>query len=191
MEVGKMADEQVKADEAGVQQAGEPPVAQGGKQPESWEAWLQEQPEETRTLVASLYEAQTQGLRSALRAEREQRGGLEKQLREIGKQLEEGSAARTQLEAMATDYESAQQRVAFYESAPSDLVNPKLAWLAAQELDAFDRRGNVAWDALRKQFPELFKQKVTSANAGSGAQGSPKPFDMNDALRDAAGRNRL
>ncbi len=170
-------------------QVGQPEQAAA---PENWQAWLQGQPEEQRAVIARLYEAETQGLKSALRSEREARGGLEKQLREIGKQLDEGSEARKQLEAAASELQAAQQRVAFYENAPGELVNPKLAWLAAQEIGAFDQRGNVNWDAVKQAFPELFKKAVVAGavNAGSG-NAAPKPFDMNTALREAAGRNRL
>lgn len=170
-------------------QAGQPEQNAG---PESWQAWLQGQPEEQRAVIARLYDAETQGLKSALRSEREARGGLEKQLREIGKQLDEGSEARKRLDTVASELSAAQQRVSFYENAPGDLANPKLAWLAAQEIGAFDQRGNANWDAVRSQFPELFKKTAVAAavNAGSGSA-APKPFDMNTALRDAAGRNRL
>lgn len=170
-------------------QAGQPEQAAA---PETWQAWLEGQPEEQRAVIARLHEAETQGLKSALKSEREARGGLEKQLREIGKQLDEGSEARKQLEAAASELQAAQQRVAFYENAPGDLVNPKLAWLAAQEIGAFDQRGNVNWDAVKQAFPELFKKAVavSAVNAGSG-NAAPKPFDMNSALREAAGRNRI
>ena len=55
-------------------QVGQPEQAAA---PENWQAWLQGQPEEQRAVIARLYEAETQGLKSALRSEREARGGLE------------------------------------------------------------------------------------------------------------------
>lgn len=160
--------------------------------PESWTAWLAAQPEGQRAEIARLHDAETAGLRNALKSEREARGNLEKQLRDIGRQLEEGSAARQQLESAAQDLEAAQRRVAFYENAPGDLVNPRLAWLAAQEIDAFDKRGNVNWDPVRQAFPELFRPArpaTSAANAGAGADGRKAlGFDMNAAIRRAAGR---
>lgn len=167
-------------------EGGEPQV------PETWDAFMEDQPEP----VKSLFEGHVQGLRTALDTERGQRKDLEKQLRQISSQLEEGSAAKKQLEELSASLDAATQRVAFYESAPPELVNPKLGWLAAQEIDAFDRRGNVNWDAVKTAFPELFKpakQPAPPANAGSGSGGggTPKPFDMNAALREAAGRNRI
>jgi hypothetical protein len=175
-------------DDGGSQGGGE-----GGdpEAPESWEAFLEEQPEPVR----ELYDSHTQGLRSALQSEREQRRDHERQLRELSDQLEEGSEAREALERMQTELERTNQRMAFYEEAPNDLRNPRLAWLAAQESEAFDRRGNPDWDYLREEYPELFRherRRTPPGNAGSGSgSGTPETFDMNDAIRRAAGRNSL
>jgi hypothetical protein len=159
-----------------------------GGTPETWEAVLEGLPEDAR----SLYESHTQGLRSALESERGQRRDLARQLREATEALEEGSDARTQLESLTQAAEAAEQRVAFYEEAAGQGVkNFKLAWLAAQESDAFDRRGNVQWERLQEEFPELFQAKQQSApgNAGAGTNQAPGGgADMNAIIRRGAGR---
>jgi len=159
--------------------------------PETWDAFMEAQPEPVRELFTN----HVSGLKSALVDERDQRKDFERQLRDVAKQLEDGSDAKAQLERLTNEYEEAERRIAFYESAPAELVNHKLGWLAATEMDAFDRRGNVNWDAVKDAYPELFrqpKQAPPPGDAGSGAGGSgPRTFDMNDAVRAAAGRNRI
>ena len=160
-------------------------------QPQTWEAWLESQDEGVQTL----YQQHTRGLKSALESERDARKTIESQLRDLSQELEQGSAAREKLDALSADFDQAQRRVEFYESAPADLSNARLAWLAAQESEAFDRRGNVQWDTLRERYPELFNKQPTSvrtANAGTSAKSAGNAgFDMNAVLREAAGRNRL
>ncbi len=164
--------------------------------PETLAAWLERLPEAERASVAWLFETETQGLRSALKAEREARGGLEKRLRELTREVEASApAAAAQLEALAGDLAAAQRRVAFYEGAPADLWNSRLGWLAAQELGAFDAEGRVEWDALREAFPELFggvHGRVSRAGAGAGAGSGDHSMgvDMNAAIRRAAGRRK-
>ena len=161
--------------------------------PQNWDEVLAGLPEEHR----NLYQNHTNGLRSALENERAQRRDLAKQLREATTKMEEGSAARQALEKATADMEAAEQRASFYEDATRPEVgcgNVRLAYIAAQEIDAFDRRGNANWDALKKAFPELFvKPKPPSGNAGAGVNNNvpSRPFNMNDAVRHAAGRNKL
>lgn len=162
----------------------------------TWETWLASQAEDVRTTVTPLYEAHTQGLRSALESERGQRRDLEKQLREATAKLENGSEARTKLEQVTAQFAEAQKRSDFFDEAVRPEIGcaqPRLAYLAAQEIDAYDKRGNVDWELLKKKFPELFRQpRPTAPPANAGSGGTPPPaFDMNAALRQAAGRGKM
>lgn len=156
-------------------------------QPPTWDAILSGLPDDHK----AAYEQHTQGLQSALKAERQQRQDLAKQLREATGQLEAGSKARQDLEALQQQLEDAQRRADFAtEAGGHGVANVKLAYLAAQEFDLFDRRGNVDWPALQKAAPELFAQPAPArGNAGSGTQAPPSPQqDMNAWIRRAAGR---
>lgn len=155
----------------------------------TWEQVLASLPEEHR----SLYEAHTQGLRGALQSERQQHQDLARQLRDATAQLEAGSQARTQLEQMTTQLEAAQRRADFMEEAARPEIgctNARLAWIAAQEVEAINSRGQINWDVLRQQFPELFKPKTPpTANAGAGTGTPPNAHGgMNAYIRTAAGR---
>ena len=153
----------------------------------TWDSILQGLPEEAQ----GAYEQHTQGLQSALKAERQQRQDLAKQLREASSQLEAGSKARTDLEALQVQLEDAQRRADFAtEAGGHGVANVRLAYLAAQEFDLFDRRGNVQWDELKTQAPELFTQPAPArGNAGSGTNAPQSPGqDMNTYIRRMAGR---
>jgi len=92
-----------------------------------------------------------------------------------------------------------EQRAQFYEDAgrpETGCPSPRLAYLAAREGDYFDRRGNVTWNKLKEDYPELFvKPKLAPASAGAGvgqAAGSVAAGTgtggMNDFIRAASGR---
>jgi len=158
--------------------------------PPTWETVLAALPEEQR----KLYEQHTQGLRTALQSEREQHQDLARQLREATGKLEAGSETRQQLEQLTGQIEVANRRADFFEQATQPEIgcsSPRLAWLAAQEVEAFDRRGNVNWAVLKEQFPELFGQgtkKPPPGNAGSGTSNPPAKQGMNAFIRQQAGR---
>ena len=135
------------------------------------------------------------GLKSALQEERIGRKGLEKQLRDLSRQAEEGSQIRAQLDRMAEEQATTSAKATFFEQAHQEQVkNLRLAWLAAQDYGLVDAKsGEADFAKLRQQAPELFIAKpMPSANAGNGA-GQPGVNDgrnMNDFIRAAAGRGR-
>lgn len=135
------------------------------------------------------------GLKSALKDERDGRKALEKQLRDLSKQAEEGSQLRTQLDKLAEEQSTTSAKAMFFEQAHDAQVrNLRLAWLAAQEYGLVDAKtGEADFAKLKQQAPELFAAKpVPSANAGAGAKqpGVNDGRSMNDFIRTAAGRGR-
>jgi len=156
-----------------------------------WDTWLGEQPEPIQTLIDS----HTKGLRSALQSERTQRAELAKQLREATKTAAQGSELQKSLEALSGKLEMAELRARFFEEASKPEVNctnPRMALLAAQELDAIDNKGRINWDAIKQAFPEIFRPvRPPQGNAGAGTT-APPPANMggamNAAIRRAAGR---
>lgn len=160
-----------------------------GETAATWDTFLQSQSDEVR----GLFDGHVSGLKSALASERDQHKDLARELREATEKLDKDSDARKELEALGGRLEVAEQRAAFYEDAAKPEIgcaNAKLAWLAAQEIEAFDRRGNVNWDSLKKEFPELF-QVGGKGNAGSGTEGGGTldGSNMNARIRHAAGRS--
>lgn len=153
----------------------------------TWDEVAASLPEDQR----GMYDEHVRGLRSALETERGQRKDLSKQLRDATDDLEEGSQAREALEALQGRLDEAEQRADFSESAVAEgVTNPRLAYLAAQQVEAFDRRGNVDWAALKTQFPELFRKPVAArVGAGAGTETPPATGQsMNQLIRQASGR---
>lgn len=168
-----------------------PPEGAGGEKPPTkseplvYKTWLDEQPKEVQTLLTE----NTTGLKSALDAERESRKGLEKDMRSLAEKAD--GDIKEALEGMAGKIESADQKTAFYEDAhAAGVTNIKLAYLAAKSDDMFDRRGNVNFDTLQTEYPELFagKAKIPKGGAGDGHDNSNAPAaDFDAAIRKAAG----
>jgi DNA repair exonuclease SbcCD ATPase subunit len=153
----------------------------------TWESILSELPDEHK----GLYEQHVSGLKNALEGEKERRRELSERLQDATSQLEAGSEIRTQLEQLTQQLKEAERRADFVEqSMAQGVINNRLAYLAAQEVGAFDRRGNVNWQTLKEQFPELFKQPIAPrGNAGNGTGTPPSGGgpDIDAIIRARAG----
>ena len=154
----------------------------------TYDKWLANQPEEVQNLIGD----HTNSLKSALDDERESRKKFETQLRDLAKKAEDGSEAQKRLEAMADQAAEADLKATFYEDAhKAGVSNLKLAYMVAKQDDLFDKRGNVNFEQLKKDYPELFGggSKVPG-NAGNGTDDDDdKPRGgMNAFIRKATGR---
>jgi hypothetical protein len=132
------------------------------------------------------------GLRSALNTERGERKTLEKRLRDLSKQAEQGQDIQQQLQQVTEQMAQASAQATFFEAAhAANVRNLRLAWLAATDAGLVNKKtGEVDFGELRKVAPEVFASRtIPPADPGAGAQqnGVSKP-SMNDFLRAAAGR---
>lgn len=179
--------------ETPITNAGEKPNAETGttQPPASFDAWLQQQDENARRL----YEEHVSGLKNALKSERTEKGDLSKQLKDLAKKAEEGSALKAELDRLAATQEKTSRRADFLESAvAAGVTDLKLAWKAVSaDGDEFlDRKGQINFEALKAAHPGLFeKPRVPDVNAGRGlGGGNPNKSStaaMNDFIRKAAG----
>jgi len=161
----------------------------GGEKPPSqtiqWDEWLKGQPDEIRTA----YESHTTGLKTALQSERQQRGELEKQLREAAAKADKGSEAQQQLTGMADKLAALESQQDFYDQAHKvGVTDLKLAYIVAREEGLIDARGRVNFDGLKKAHPALFGvvQPVARIDGGAGKQ--PPSASMDGFIRRASGR---
>lgn len=154
---------------------------------DTWEEYLTSVPENIRLM----YESDVQGLKNALDAERDQRKKLDKQLRDAIASAEEGSQLKASMEELQANLQQAESRAQFAEEAGQHgVTNIQLAWLAANQIEAFDSRGNVKWKKLKESYPELFKVATPAGNAGAGTSGQQTAqMDMNQLIRQAAGKS--
>jgi hypothetical protein len=153
----------------------------------TFESWIAGQPKEVKDLL----DGHTAGLRTALGSEREIREDTEKKLRTMAEKAEKGSESQRQLVEMADKIAESDQKADFYEDAhAAGVTNLKLAYIVAKQEELFDKRGRVNFEAMKKDYPELFAGTVNAAgNAGSGTEGNlAGKGDMNTFIRQSAGR---
>ena len=154
-----------------------------------WESWHKALPKEAQELISE----RESGLKTALGSERDARKDAEKDLRDVAKKLEEGSDAQKEVLRLADEVADGTKKSDFYEDAhKAGVSNLKLAYHIADTDDLFDKRGNVDFDKLKENYPELFGKKAPPAdgNAGDGTGGSldAKPTDMSSWIRHQAGK---
>ena len=159
--------------------AGEPPVV--------WDEWLNGQPEQ----VKAAYTAHVTGLQNTVKATREERDGLARQIKELSGKVEKGSDAEKALTEISTKLEAAERKAAFVEEAVKPEIgcgNPKAAYALAMAENLFTRAGAPDWNAIKAAAPEFFVRPTARGNAGSGTQEPPNKASMNDFIRRSAGR---
>jgi hypothetical protein len=155
--------------------------------PASFESWLETQDEQ----VKGLYEQHTSGLKNAVKATRDERDALAREIKDLMPKAEKGSELEQKLTLTLERLEQAEKRSLFLESAAAPEIgcsNPKAAWLIAQADELFDRRGNPDWAAIKAAAPELFGKRVVQAHGGAGTETLPAATSMNNYIRRAAGR---
>lgn len=150
----------------------------------TFEGWLSGQDE----TVKGLYTAHTAGLKSALDGERAANKAAQGQLRELAKKADKGSELEAALTKQADQYAALEKQAAFQDKAHAAGVRSlKLAFLAANQADMVDDKGNCDFAKLRTEYPELFAAKIPPANGGEGTQSQPTVNNINSAIRRAAG----
>jgi len=159
----------------------------GSQQPLTWDTWHGALEKKKKKLI----EEHTTGLRNALDIERNGKKELEKQLKAVQAKAEKGSEFEKQLaDTLSALGQERRQRV-FTESAmAAKATDVKLLWLAASSDKLVDDEGKADFENLKKQYPQLFQQKQQAppSHAGAGRGGQGGGFNMNDAIRAAAGR---
>lgn len=155
---------------------------------ETFESWLEKQD----AAVKSLYESHIAKLTNTVKATREERDALAKQIKDLLPKAEKGSELERSLTDLSSKLEQAERRAVFAEEAVKPEIgcsNPKAAYLLAQADNLFDRRGNPDWAAIRAAAPELFAKKTAKVHGGEGTgDAAPQGVDMNQLLLRAAGR---
>lgn len=137
--------------------------------------------------VQAAFAAHTQGLRSALEAERNQRKETEAQLRTLAKTAE--AANETKLTELANKLAEATRRASFLEAATASGVRPeriKAAQALAQTEGWIAEDGAADWDKLKGTYPELFA--ATAAPEKPAALAPTNPGTPQRLTREAIER---
>jgi len=153
---------------------------------ETFDTWL----EKADPKVKSMYEQHTSGLLNTVKATREERDAVKVQIKELAAKADKGSELEKSLTETMTKLEATERRANFVEEAVKpgiDCRNIKAAYALAVTLDAFDKKGNPQWDALKKEAPELFGKINPSTHGGNGDGNNVVTASMNDFIRRSAG----
>ena len=149
----------------------------------TFEAWLEGQSDEVKTR----FDEGTQGLRSALKSERENVKTLSNQLNELKDAAEKGSALEQQITALQDKLRESERHANFVDGAAgAGCTNAKAAYKLAK------RDGTPDWAAIKETAPEFFQKPVKAAgNAGSGTNTDPsagsKMHPMDERMRRSIG----
>jgi len=161
---------------------------QEGATPESWDAWLQAQPD----TVKSLYQTHTAGLQNTVKATRQERDDLARQIKDLLPKAEKGSELEKSLTEFSQKLDAAEKRAQFVEEAVKPEIgcrNPKAAYVLAAAENLFTRSGAPDWNAIKAAAPELFGTPSTPGNAGNGTDKPAPKAGMNEYIRHMAGRS--
>lgn len=141
-----------------------------GQTNETFESWLGTQDETVKSLISG----HTQGLSNTVKAVRQERDDLAKQIKALSAKVEAGSDTQKELERMTAELEAANRRNDFFEGAAANGCNNfKAAFALASSENLFKKNGSPDWEAIKQEAPQLFEQKKTQpAFSGNGAKGS-------------------
>lgn len=159
-----------------------------GETPASWDEWFTAQPESIKVL----YQQHTAGLQNTVKATRDERDTLARQIRELSAKAEKGSELERSLAEMQGSLEQANRRADFFAEAGKPEIgcrNSEAAFILASAKNLFTRNGAPDWAAIKAAAPELFGAPSVNAHAGSGTQAPTAKANFNEMIRQAAGRS--
>lgn len=185
-ENGEMPEDTNTNTAANQQQNSQQSQTQTSETPIVFDEWLKAQPEQ----VKAAYTAHVTGLQNTVKATREERDGLARQIKELSGKVEKGSETEKALSEISTKLEAAERKASFVEEAVKPEIgcsNPKAAFVIAEAQNLFTRAGAPDWAAIKAAAPELFQKSTARGNAGSGTQEPPAKVSMNDFIRRSTG----
>ena len=155
----------------------------------TFEEWFNSQSDDVKTLINE----HTSGLKSALKAERDNAKSLNSQLKELQGKADKGSELEQQLNSLQAKLTESERHANFIDGAQgAGCTNPKACYkLAKADADLWKRDGSPDWDAIKETAPEFFQKKQSSGSAGSGTDKDPnaghKQHPMDVKMRQMIG----
>jgi hypothetical protein len=152
----------------------------------SYETWLESQDEKIKAGIQNHF----QGLLNSVKATREERDTLSKELKKLAKEVDENSDAGKQIGELNARLAAAEKKSNFIEQAVKQgVIRPGAAYAIATTENLYTEQGEPDWGKIRESIPELFKVTNTSHNAGSGTNQAALPKnDLNTRIREAANK---
>lgn len=139
--------------------------------------------------VKSLYETHTTGLMNTVKATRQERDDLAKELKSLAKKIDVDSEAGKQVGELQARLQAAEKKANFLElAAKQGVKRPSAAFAIANAENLFLEDGSPDWNKIKESVPELFSQQAIGSDAGSGTN-KRQEGNFNANIRKAL-RNR-
>lgn len=150
-----------------------------------YETWFGEQTEEIKSMI----EEHNKGLHNSVKATREERDSLAKELKKLSKEIDENSEAGKLVSDLQAKLQQAERKSTFIEQAVKQgIKRPTAAYAIAVTENLFKEDGNPDFEKIKESIPELFTVTNTNTNAGSGTNTALPKRDANQAIREAASK---
>lgn len=184
---GQQGQQQGQGQQGQSQQHNQQNQSQQQQAVKSWDEIYKALPEDQR----KAYDEHVQGLNNTVKATREERNGLQEQLKALLPKAEKGSELEKALNDALVKLDAADKRSNFIEEAVKPEIgchNLKAAYaLALSEPEKyFKRSGATDWETLKKDAPELFGPITPDGSGGEGTNNDGKPLSMNELIRAKA-----
>jgi hypothetical protein len=151
----------------------------------TYDEWFGEQTEEVKAMI----EEHNKGLHNSVKATRDERDALSKELKKLAKEVDENSEAGKQLGELRSKLEFAERKSNFIEEAVKNgAKRPSAAFAIASTENLFLEDGTADWKKIKESIPELFSVTNTNTNAGSGTNTALPKNDVNQRFREAANK---
>jgi hypothetical protein len=150
----------------------------------SYETWVETQGEEVRKGIETYHEQKAQGLLNTVKATREERDVLSKELKELSKKVTQDSEVGKQLGELTSRLEFSEKKSNFLEQAAKvGCKKPTVAFALANAENLYLEDGTADWEKIREAVPELFTIQSIKSDAGSGTNQKPEA-NLNANIRN-------
>lgn len=148
--------------------ADETPLGETPETPqnETFEDWLNGQPDDVQTRIAD----HISGLKTALDSERDNAKTLSKRVKDLQASVGDNAELKKQVDDLQNALEESRRRQAFMDSAAgAGCTNARAAYrFALADGELWRRDGTPDWAAIKEAVPELFGVKQPRGAAGNG-----------------------
>jgi exonuclease VII large subunit len=148
---------------------------------DEFDNWFEAQDETVKSLIQERFSR----LENTVKATRQERDTLSRELKELSKKMD--SESQQKLSELQAQLEATERKAIFFQEAYKQGVsNTHAAYSIFTAENLWDESGKPDWKRLREIAPEFFKSGL-STNAGSGTAVKVME-DANQAIRQALKR---
>lgn len=133
----------------------------------TYEEVLAKLTEEERTVL----DEHNQGLLNSVKATRQERDDLAKELKSLAKKIDVDSEAGKQVGELQVRLAQAEKKANFLDAASKvGVKRPSAAYAIANSENLYTEDGQPDWEKIKESVPELFGTQAINSDAGSGTK---------------------